>query len=1027
MSKQTFRLRNNFILNILFSCSSVSLALFGLLTFVPPYNPEKQAEAVIDPDLYTISVNAVSDISLQVNPSAAGTVAMVEDVITSSTNSPSGYKLYVSVDGDHNDIYLNGDSNNDVSGKKIAATSGTFDSPAALTSDSSSSWGYAVPGLNNFDIAYDPSSPSSSAKFAALPVIGEEQLIHEHEGVATDDTTSVYYGAKVDSNIAAGHYVANVVYTSMTDISSITNGELTVSPNDFTENYDPVTITITTSLSTSREIGTVTATVGGNICGDLDIANYDPLTVTCTLPAGLSNSRHDVMLNIPRLGKSYETEGGIKVSASNHTCTKQYRLQNADGTYPDEYTQDTEETETIAHGETCSYAKSVDGYQGQNTTITPDEDVTLSLDLPRNTYELTIHYNQFIASVSGAGTYRWGEEVSVSAVSTGEKPFRGWEQMSGETSSFADPTAISTTFVMPKSSAVIFADGGRTCDYDPDHTWTFGYTGAPESFDVPCVGAYKIEAWGASGGSASAIGHSIAGGRGGYAVGNLVLTTDDTLYIGVGGAGAGGSTTARNAAGGWNGGASGHTETPTGLCQGGGGGGGATHVAVADGALPTLSASDVLIVAGGGTAAYVKTAYSDDGEGIDSSATGKPGGATVSPVGTTMSPNGSTYRTGGGSGYAGGGGGYIGGSGSAGGASYFASSVRETSFAGGNSVMPTHDGTGTMTGNSGSGYAKITFIGEAYQVIFDANGGNVDIASKTLDLNNNIMGDMPVPTKNGEFFWGWYTDTTYKTLVTTTSVIKENMRLYARWGAQNKDFDYQGYVEGVRVPTSGTYKVELWGASGGTANPIGHTIAGGRGGYVTGNVYLTAGSYLYIGVGGAGAGTSTTYRDAVGGFNGGTSGHVETPLGLCRGGGAGGGATHIATADGTLPTLSASNVMIVAGGGSGGYGRTNYSNDGEYIENSVVGGAGGVTVSPVGTNISASGSSFHIGGEAGYSGGGGGYVGGSGSTSGTSYFSESITSTSSKSGNESMPTHDGAGTMTGNSGSGYAKLTYLGN
>ncbi len=753
MSKQTFRLRNNFILNILFSCSSVSLALFGLLTLVPPYNPEKQAEAIIDPDLYTISVNAVSDISLQVNPSAAGTVAMVEDIITSSTNSPSGYRLYVSVDGDHNDIYLNGDSRNDVAGKKIAATSGTFDSPAALTSDSSSSWGYAVPGLNNFDTIYDASSPSSSAKFAALPVIGEEQLIHEHEGVATDDTTSVYYGAKVDSNIAAGHYIANVVYTSMTDISSITNGELTVSPNDFMENYEPVTITITTSLSTSREIGTVTATVGGNICGDLDIANYDPLTVTCTLPAGLSSDEHNVTLNIPRLGKSYEAEDGIKVFAANHTCTKQYRLQKADGTYPNEYTADPSQTETVAHGKTCSYTKSVADYQSQTITITPDEDAVLSLDLPRNTYTLTINYNQFIKSVSGAGTYRWGQVVPISAVSTGERTFRGWEQKSGTTGSFANAAALSTTFTMPKSNAVIFADGGRVCIYDLNYAWTFGYTGASASFAVPCAGTYKLEVWGASGG---ANGESGGGsiGKGGYSTGTLVLTASNTLYVSVGGAGGTGS-------GGWNGGGAGGSNA---YGTRGGGGGGATHIAtslVGTGELKNYSSamSSVKIVAAGGGGGGGANSWAGAGGGLSGGNGGNPwpAGSSTTTGGSQTAAGGrsgshwdgwatdySRYNTRGGFGYGGtggsfckvnedlqtypypqnggGGGGWYGGGGGnsfdgsygdgGGGGSSYIGGVTNGSTIAGNASMPTQNGASTMTGNSGNGYAKITLIAD---------------------------------------------------------------------------------------------------------------------------------------------------------------------------------------------------------------------------------------------------------------------------------------------------------------------------
>ena len=725
MSKQTFRLRNNFILNILFSCSSVSLALFGLLTFVPPYNPEKQAEALIDPDLYTISVNAVSDISLQVNPTAAGTVAMVEDVITSSTNSPSGYKLYVSVDGDHNDIYLNGDSRNDVAGKKIAATSGTFDSPAALTSDSSSSWGYAVPGLNNFDAAYDATSPSSSAKFAALPVVGEEQLIHEHEGVATDDTTSVYYGAKVDSNIAAGHYIANVVYTSMTDISSITNGELTVSPNDFTENYEPVTITITTSLSTSREVGTVTATVGGTICDNLNIIDYDPLAVTCTLPAGLSNARHGVTLNIPRLGKSYEDETGITVAATTHTCTKQYRLQNADGTYPDEYIQDPDQTETITHGETCSYTKAVEDYQEQTVTITPYEDIAVSLDLPRNTYELTITHNAFIVSTTGAGTYRWGQEVPVSAVSTGELPFRKWKQKAGITSTFTDETLIETSFIMPKSDATIFADGGSYCDYEPGESWEFTYTGAPEEFVVPCNATYKLETWGAEG-YCSVTSSSSAAGKGGYSAGNVPLQTGVVLKVVVGGY--------KN---GYNGG------TYASAYDGPNGwyvtysGGGATHIALKKDNdtyttlpsynNPTTAIEYVYLVAGGGGS----SAYWTGTGGAGGGASGANGGGNGSGRGGTQT---SGYAFGRGQppiswdkddGHphysAAGGGGWYGGTGSSvrsehagggGGSGYLNVDLGllDSESITGNTLIPTYDGTGTMTGNTGAGHAKITLL-----------------------------------------------------------------------------------------------------------------------------------------------------------------------------------------------------------------------------------------------------------------------------------------------------------------------------
>ena len=110
------------------------------------------------------------------------------------------------------------------------------------------------------------------------------------------------------------------------------------------------------------------------------------------------------------------------------------------------------------------------------------------------------------------------------------------------------------------------------------------------------------------------------------------------------------------------------------------------------------------------------------------------------------------------------------------------------------------------------------------------------------------------------------------------------------------EYDYTGSVQTFTAPVSGTYKLEVWGAQGGSS--------GGVGGYSIGTVYLTENQVLYINVGGAGNGTK-------GGYNGGGT--------ALTGGYGGGGATHIATKSGLLSTLSSNidNVLIVAGGGGG--------------------------------------------------------------------------------------------------------------
>lgn len=134
--------------------------------------------------------------------------------------------------------------------------------------------------------------------------------------------------------------------------------------------------------------------------------------------------------------------------------------------------------------------------------------------------------------------------------------------------------------------------------------WNYDYTGAIQTFTAPAAGIYKLEVWGAQGGSPST---TYIGGYGGYSVGNAQLVEDEKIYIGVGEQGKSGYPT-QNILGGYNGGgivykwSSDPDETNRTVA----GGGGATHMALSDGILSTLSAdvNSILIVAGGGGGGY---------------------------------------------------------------------------------------------------------------------------------------------------------------------------------------------------------------------------------------------------------------------------------------------------------------------------------------------------------------------------------------------------------------------------------------
>ena len=220
-----------------------------------------------------------------------------------------------------------------------------------------------------------------------------------------------------------------------------------------------------------------------------------------------------------------------------------------------------------------------------------------------------------------------------------------------------------------------------------------------------------------------------------------------------------------------------------------------------------------------------------------------------------------------------------------------------------------------------------------YTVTFDANGGTVDPLT-TLVTYDSVYGSLPKPKKSGYEFTGWYTEKNGGTQLTKDTIVKinENQILYAHWKVLfiSQSFTYTGKIQSFTVPVSGTYKLEVWGAQGGSIN-------GGLGGYSSGNLYLTEGNILYIVIGNK----PTTYS-GIGGYNGGGNGGDS---GSDRGGG--GGATHIGKTSTLLKSTALQNLYIVAGGGGGGTNR-----EGEY-KTSAQGGTGGGASGGTGGNSGA--------------------------------------------------------------------------
>ena len=696
-----------------------------------------------------------------------------------------------------------------------------------------------------------------------------------------------------------------------------------------------------------------------------------------------------------------------------------------------------------------------------------------------NRTPITVNVNlPEVTSISASpNSFCLGDASALTAIATGTNII--WYDAPTGGNVIANTTSGNSYLVLPTT-------GGTHTYYAETYCQTllpidFDYTGDVQTFTAPAAGTYKLEVWGAEGGYRSSQTYS---GKGGYSTGDVTLATGQTIYIYVGGF-PGSSNTSQGSStllpGGFNGGGSRYGYP---------GGGGATHIATAPGLLSTLSGnqSAVQIVAGGGGSCGSSSKYGLYGGGTSGGSASESygsggGGGTQVAGGAGGSGNPGTFGQGGtglyyGSGYAGaGGGGWYGGGGSypdgsgdddrgGGGGSGYIGGVTNGQTIAGNASSIQPNGT-TATGHKGNGYARITPInipmGVSPRVPVSVTVYTPEINTVSTDPNPICLGESAElsATATGNSI-DWYDvpsggtsigTTTNTSSLTVAPTVAGTYTYYAETSCGSNasivDFPFTGNVETYVVPATGTYKLEVWGGAGGNGNQSDYNAVstyGGKGGYSTGELLLTAGQTLYVCVAGAGTSVPTGAVSSTtilpGGYNGGGSKALSTSGEY---GSSGGGATHIATSPGILSTLSSdqSAVIIVAGGGGG------------HGEDDEQGGAGGGTSGVVGSgqsstatagsqtaggtnasNSSANGSFGQGGNTIGDGGGGGGgwYGGaspsssessgsdGGGGSGGSGYISPSLSNAQTIVGTSSFPATAG-GTETGHPGNGYARIT----
>ena len=188
-------------------------------------------------------------------------------------------------------------------------------------------------------------------------------------------------------------------------------------------------------------------------------------------------------------------------------------------------------------------------------------------------------------------------------------------------------------------------------------------------------------------------------------------------------------------------------------------------------------------------------------------------------------------------------------------------------------------------------------------------------------------------------------------------------------------FDYTGDYQTFTAPATGTYVVELWGASGGNGHTSSAILKAGLGAYVSGHVNLIEDTDLYLYIGARGEDTSGHGWTEIlnGGWNGGGMSGTDKQNDM---GGSGGGGSDVRLISGAWNDMTslASRIIVAGASGGGAWGT-------QIIPTMYAGGLDN-TNGTDGTTSQTSGYAFgygqngKVGGGTGSAGGGGGWWGG---------------------------------------------------
>ena len=290
----SFRLTTNFSIFSLFLIFGFTI----LSIFAPIFgsnatnNSTQELAAEVNP---VISLSAPTELSFNINPTAAGVFDSKELKVNISTNAIKGYELYFSSEDEQTNMKHTTPS-------ITQSISSTFTGSLTSNNMQNNTWGYS---LNNTD-------------FKSIPKKTEQVKLKDLNTYPTpsERTQSIYFGVKADTTLPSGTYEKNVIFTAIAHanpphprgIFTISNMQQ-INPN--------VCKASTTPLATATQLDT-----DGSHHGD---PNYVP-TVT------LTDTRDNNTYTVSKLadGKCWMTQNlrisGTTITPSDSNVTTNYTI-----------------------------------------------------------------------------------------------------------------------------------------------------------------------------------------------------------------------------------------------------------------------------------------------------------------------------------------------------------------------------------------------------------------------------------------------------------------------------------------------------------------------------------------------------------------------------------------------------------------------------------------------------------------------------------------------------------------------------